>query len=112
MKHEDAQVPPADAGRLETPVRRLPVLGVPVFVRGYQSDLGGLYRFEAVALSVAGDDGEVFPLVRLEDAQRAALDCRTCRHHTTATGGCVSVLVCHEGSAYQRAGVRQCWTDA
>jgi len=22
MKHEDAQVPPADAGRLETPVRR------------------------------------------------------------------------------------------
>ena len=23
MKHEDTQVPPADAGRLETPVRRL-----------------------------------------------------------------------------------------
>lgn len=101
---------PAVGAPVEPTVRRLPVAGVPVVVRGYQSDLGGLYRFEAVALSVAGDDGEVFPLVRLEDAQRAALDCRTCRHHTTATGGCISVLTCHEGSAYQRAGVRQCWT--
>lgn len=97
---------------VEPSVRRLPVAGVPVFVRGYQSDLGGLYRFEQVALSVAGDDGEVFPLVRLEDAQRAALDCRTCRHHTTATDECVSVLACRDGSSYQRAGVRQCWTDA
>ena len=43
---------------------------------------------------------------------RSTLDCRTCRHHTTATGGCVSVLACREGSAYQRAGVRQCWNEA
>jgi hypothetical protein len=40
------------------------------------------------------------------------LDCRTCRHHTTATGGCVSVLRCIDGSAYQQAGVRQCWERA
>jgi hypothetical protein len=46
------------------------------------------------------------------NAQRVILDCRTCRNHTTATGGCVSVLQCNEGSAYQRAGVRQCWTHA
>lgn len=37
------------------------------------------------------------------------LDCRTCRHHTTATGGCISVLRCIDGSSYQEAGVRQCW---
>jgi len=40
--------------------------------------------------------------------QRRLMDCRTCRNHTTSTGGCVSVLRCIDGSAYQRAGVRQC----
>ena len=37
------------------------------------------------------------------------LDCRTCRHHTHASGGCMSVLECHEGSAYQRTMRRQLW---
>jgi hypothetical protein len=41
--------------------------------------------------------------------QPAPLDCRTCRNHTTASGGCISVLRCIDGSAYQRAGVRQCF---
>jgi hypothetical protein len=103
---------PAVAGPVEPTGRHLPLAGVPVEVRGYQTEMGGLYRSEKVAHSVAGDPGELWPLVRLEDAHRAALDCRTCRHHTTATDGCVSVLQCREGSAYQRAGVRQCWTDA
>jgi hypothetical protein len=38
------------------------------------------------------------------------LDCRTCRHHTTQTGGCISVLRCEAGSAYQRIAPRQCWS--
>lgn len=91
---------------------KTPVAGVPVLVRGWQSANGGMYHSEKTARVVSGEGGDVFALVRLDDAQRAALDCRTCRHHTTATGGCVSVLQCYEGSAYQRAGVRQCWTDA
>ena len=39
------------------------------------------------------------------------IDCRTCRHYTTASGGCLSVLKCVDGVAYQRAGIRQFWND-
>jgi hypothetical protein len=52
------------------------------------------------------------------EALRAALsqaepviDCRTCRHYTTASGGCLSVIKCVDGVAYQRAGIRQYWRD-
>lgn len=37
------------------------------------------------------------------------IDCRTCRHYTTATGGCISVLRCIDGSSYQQAGVWKLW---
>jgi len=40
-----------------------------------------------------------------------AIDCRTCRHYTTASGGCLSVIKCVDGVAYQRAGIRQYWRD-
>lgn len=39
------------------------------------------------------------------------LDCRTCRQHNDRVGGCMSVVRCIDGSAYQRAGVRQCWAS-
>lgn len=39
-------------------------------------------------------------------------DCRTCRNFTTASGGCVSVLRCVDGSAYTRQGVVQMWEAA
>jgi hypothetical protein len=44
-------------------------------------------------------------------AHAAALDCRTCRQHNDRVGGCMSVVRCVYGSAYQRAGVRQCWAS-
>ena len=44
-------------------------------------------------------------------AHAAALDCRTCRQHNDRVGGCMSVVRCVDGSAYQRAGVRQCWAS-
>ena len=45
------------------------------------------------------------------EGQRAALDCRTCRHYTEKTSGCMSVVRCVQGCAYQRGGVRAYWSD-
>lgn len=36
-------------------------------------------------------------------------DCRTCAHHTYASGGCVSALRCVGGNRYQPTQPRQLW---
>jgi hypothetical protein len=46
---------------------------------------------------------------QLRAALLDARDCRTCRHFTTRSGGCMSVLRCVDGSGYQRRGVVQLW---
>lgn len=50
------------------------------------------------------------PMVIQQHAE-PVIDCRTCRHYTTASGGCLSVIKCVDGVAYQRAGIRQYWRD-
>lgn len=102
---------PAVAGQLETPVRRQLVAGGVVEVRGYQSANGGLYHDSGQALRRHFAESEIHPLVRAHDAHMAALDCRTCRHYTEKTGGCMSVVRCVQGCAYQRLGVRAYWSD-
>lgn len=42
-------------------------------------------------------------------ARAAARDCRTCAHHTYASGGCVSALRCVGGDRYQPTQPRQLW---
>lgn len=37
------------------------------------------------------------------------LDCRTCRHFTTASGGCRSLVKCVDASMYVRAGAVRIW---
>lgn len=49
--------------------------------------------------------------VREQPQAEPVIDCRTCRHYTTASGGCLSVIRCVDGVAYQRAGIRQYWRD-
>lgn len=50
-------------------------------------------------------------LLAAQPQDKPVIDCRTCRHYTTASGGCLSVLRCVDGVAYQRAGIRQFWND-
>lgn len=50
-------------------------------------------------------------LLAAQPQTEPAIDCRTCRHYTTASGGCLSVIKCVDGVAYQRAGIRQYWRD-
>ena len=45
----------------------------------------------------------------LDAAVAAARDCRTCAHHTYASGGCVSALRCVGGDRYQPTQPRQLW---
>ena len=82
----------------------------------YESAVKGRAGFRA-ALKKANDQVQTLQsrvdyLEAWRETAKETLDCRTCRHHTTATGGCISVLKCIEGSAYQRAGFRQCWEKA
>ena len=49
---------------------------------------------------------------QLRAALLDARDCRTCRHFTTRSGGCVSVLRCVDGSGYQRQGRFRFWEAA
>ncbi len=53
--------------------------------------------------------------MRAADSQspmaEALRDCRTCRHYTEKTGGCMSIVRCVQGSEYQRNGVRAYWDD-
>lgn len=51
-------------------------------------------------------------IAELQTALMGARDCRTCRNFTTASGGCVSVLRCVDGSSYKRQGVVQMWEAA
>jgi hypothetical protein len=100
--------------------------GLGVFVENFDMDVdttinGLAHELWAIAQGVAPIDDVVTPMmvelhvfaesVRSTE-QKALLDCRTCRNHTTNSGGCISVLRCVQGSAYQRAGVRKCWDDA
>jgi hypothetical protein len=47
----------------------------------------------------------------IEAQLRAEADCRTCRQCLLATGECVSVVRCIDGSGYQRLRPVQFWTD-
>jgi hypothetical protein len=68
-------------------------------------------RSETDGYYIPTDDSVQLRLLRRcwDAAVKSALDCRTCRHHTTATGGCTSVVRCREGSEYQPATPRRCW---
>lgn len=46
--------------------------------------------------------GEAMAAWGAAQERKALLDCRTCRQHTTVSGGCMSVLQCVEGSAIER----------
>jgi hypothetical protein len=73
---------------------------------------------EAFAKRQAWWNDRMFQLEQAREiaALRAALldarDCRTCRHFTRSSGGCVSVLRCIDGSSYQRLGRIQYWEAA
>lgn len=44
-------------------------------------------------------------------ARAAALDCRTCAHHTYASGGCMSALRCVGGDRYTPTQPRKLWEE-
>ena len=87
-------------------------------VQTLQSRVDYLEAWKAEAMNgkpapIDGFGGNIDSAFEAVTAERlSTLDCRTCRQHATATGGCISVLKCIEGSAYQRAGFRQCWEKA
>ncbi len=49
---------------------------------------------------------------RIRQELMAVRDCRTCRNFTTASGGCVSVLRCIDGSSYMQTRPMQFWEAA
>ena len=55
--------------------------------------------------------GEAMAAWGAAQERKALLDCRTCRQHTTVSGGCLSVLQCVEGSAYQPTVPRRIWAQ-
>lgn len=43
------------------------------------------------------------------DVGRTSVDCRTCKHYTTASGGCRSTAQCINGDQYKATAPRQYW---
>ena len=79
-------------------------------VRGGVWDPNGLMDEHIDALRKAlGPNATMKPLDAAVAAER---DCRTCAHHTYASGGCVSALRCVGGDRYQPTQPRQLWGAA
>jgi hypothetical protein len=118
MKHEDAQVPPADAGRLETPVRPC------AWLREQRGEYEGPATLAPLMIlghskvrPHASNHGATYEPLYDQAALDAALalwprDCRLCAHYRdglTHAAHCVSVLRCEDSSAYRATQPVQFW---
>jgi hypothetical protein len=65
----------------------------------------------ALAPDVSSDAAALVERGRMEERERLR-DCRLCRHYTTASGGCVSVLQCVAGDRFTATAPLRYWEAA